>query len=405
MATKFDFYSNEFQLDPAHKFREMQEKCPFHHSEKYDWFSVFRYKDIAAIVRDNETYSARFGPGPDRAKPEDAPVLVSADPPLHSKQKKAITAAFNPQTIAAMEPGIRAFVSERLDAMEEMEECDLMEEIANQLPMWVICQMLDIPFDRDYEKLLAWVDAIAGGVFSDHDEEIHQKRIDMMEAVYDYFVPHIQAKIDQDKAGEDPGDDLLSLIAKARIEGEPVPFNHILSFALFLLVAGSGTTTTLIGDFFHRMMAHPDQWQKLLADPALLDPAIEEVLRIDSPVHGLFRTNNIPVQLGDLEVPVDSKICLMWGSANLDPEVFEDPLAFDIGRDPKVLRKHLSFGTGIHACVGGPLARLECKIVVEEFLKRFDGIERTGPMVPYPYPTLHGPYKLPVKLVSKSRPV
>ena len=320
MATKFDFYSDEFQLDPARKFKEMQERCPFHHSEKFDWYSVFRYKDIAAIVRDTETYSARFGPGPDRAKPEDAPVLVSADPPLHSKQKKAITAAFNPQTIAAMEPDIRAFVSRRL------------EEIANQLPMWVICRMLDIPFDRDYEKLLGWVDAIAGGVFSDHDEEMHQNRIDMMEAVYNYFGPHIQAKIDRDKAGEDPGDDLLSLIAKARIEGEPVPFNHILSFALFLLVAGSGTTTTLIGDFFHRMMAHPDQWQKLLANPALLDPAIEEVLRIDSPVHGLFRTNNVPVQLGDLEVPVDSKICLMWGSANLDPEVFEDPLEFDIMR-------------------------------------------------------------------------
>jgi cytochrome P450 len=401
MATEFDFYSDEFQLDPSHKFQEMQEQCPFHHSEKFDWYSVFRHKDITSIVRDNETYSARFGPGPDRATAESAPVLVSADPPLHSKQKKAITAAFNPQTIAAMEPGIRAFVSQRMDAMVEMPECDLMEEIADQLPMWVICKMLDIPFDQDYEKLLMWVDAIAGAVFSDHDEEMHQQRLDMMTNVYYYFGPHIQVKIDLDKAGKDPGDDLLSLIVKARIDGEPVPFNHILSFALFLLVAGSGTTTTLIGSFFNRMMAHPDQWEKLLADPALLDNAIEEVLRIDSPVHGLFRTNNVPVKLGDLDVPVDSKICLMWGSANLDPEVFENPLEFDITRDAKVLRKHLSFGTGIHACIGGPLARLECKVVVEEFLKRFDGMERMEPMVPYPYPTLHGPYKLPVRLTAK----
>jgi cytochrome P450 len=402
MAAKFDFYSDEFQKNPAPKFREMQDECPFHKSEKFGWYSVFRYKDIAEIVRNTELFSARFGPSPRYSTEDEAPVLVSADPPLHTKQKKAITAAFNPKTIAAMEDGIRSFVCERLDAMAEMGECDLMEELGKQLPMWVICEMLDLPFERDYEMLLAWVDIMAGSVFADNSEVMQQERLVKLKEINDYFTPHIQAKLDKEMAGEDPGDDLIALLVKGRIEGERIPFAHILSFAQFLLVAGSGTTTELIGSFFDEMLKHPDQWEKLRADPSLLDSAVEEVLRIDSPVHGLFRTNNEPIKLGEMDVPVDSKICLMWGSANLDPDVFENPLEFDITREPRVLRKHLSFGSGIHACIGGPLARLECKIVVEEFLKRFDGIERAGPMVPYPFPTLYGPYNLPVRLKAKA---
>jgi cytochrome P450 len=181
------------------------------------------------------------------------------------------------------------------------------------------------------------------------------------------------------------------------VDGERIGMPEMLGFSQFLLVAGSATTTNLIGNFFKLMMEFPDQYARLQADPGLIDQAIEEVLRYDAPVHGLFRTNNAPVTLGDLDVPVDSKVCLMWGSANRDPAVFERPGEFDIGRDLQVLRKNMTFGQGLHKCLGAPLARLECKVAVQEFLKRVRSIEPNGEPVRWPYATLNGLDRLPIR--------
>ena len=302
-----------------------------------------------------------------------------------------------------MEGPIRAFVSGRLDALAGLEECDLMAELADQVPMFVICELLDIPFP-DYPMLREWVDVMAGSTLQ-KAQTMEADRIAKLRLISQYFLPRVEAKIARDEAGEDPGEDMISLLVKGRIDGERIPTPQILGFAQFLLVAGAATTTVFIGSFFNLMIDHPDQWAKLKADPSLLDQALDETLRIESPVHGLFRTNNKPLALGPHELAPDTKIGLMWFAGNLDPAVFENPLEFDITREPKVLRKHLSFGHGLHTCIGGPLARLEAKVVVEEFLKRFEGLERAGPEVPYPYPTLNGPYKLPVRLIPKADPI
>lgn len=400
MATDFDFYSEEFQNNPAPKYAEMIEKCPFHKNEEQGWYAVFRHADIMDIVRDNQQFSVRTGPGTNYADENTAPVLVAADPPLHSKQKKAIASAFNPKLIAAMEDSIRAFTIERLDAIAEKGECDLMADLADQLPIYVVCELLDISFD-DYRMLREAVDVMAGSTLQ-RGNTMEEARMEKIIAVHSYLLPRIEAKIARDEAGEELGDDIVSRLVAGRIDGERIPTPHILSFAQFLLVAGAATTTVTIGSFFNLMIEHPDQWEKLKADPGLTMQAIEETLRLCSPVHGLFRTNNEAMELGGYNLEPDTKIGLMWASGNLDPEVFDDPLAFDIEREPKSLRKHLSFGHGLHVCIGAPLARLEIRVVVEEFLKRFDGLELSGPMVPYPYPTLHGPYKLPVSLVPKS---
>ncbi len=393
----FDFYSEKFQHDPGATFSRMLESCPYHRSDKYGWYSVFRYQDIARIVRDNETYSARFGPGPAYAPEGAATVLVSADPPLHAKQKQAIVQGFNAGTIAAMEDGIRTFVNGCIDRFIGRGECDLIQELAVPLPLWVICQMLDLPFERDWQMLRRWVEVLAGAVFSEDRPGMDVERDRTAQDLYAYFAPHIQAKVEKDMAGEDAGNDLLGLLAKGRVDGERIGMPEMLGFAQFLLVAGSGTTTNLIGNFFKRMMAHPEQYRKLQADPGLLDQSIEEVLRYDAPVHGLFRTNNVPVNLGELEVPADSKICLMWGAANRDPAVFERPGEFDITRDLATLRKNMTFGQGLHKCLGAPLARLECKVVVEEFTRRIRQFEPNGEPVPFPYATLNGLDELPIR--------
>ncbi len=397
MAVEFDFYSEAFQKEPAKKFAEMIEKCPFHKSEQYGWYSVFRYEDIMKILKDNETFSARFGPGPTYAPPGAATVLVSADPPLHGKQQQAIVQAFNARTIASMEEGIRTFVRQRINTFAHRGRCDLVTDLAIPLPLWVICQMLDLDFEREVEKLRGWVETMAGAVFSENNPELQQKAAGVAAEVAAFFLPHIQAKIDRDERGEDAGNDLIGLLVKTRIEGQRMPMNELLGFAQFLLVAGSGTTTNLIGNFFRLMMAFPEQYAKLRSNPALIDQAVEEVLRHDTPVHGLFRTNNTPIRLGDLDVPQDAKICLMWGSANRDPALFPEPERFDITRDLKDLRRNLAFGQGLHKCLGAPLARMECRIAAEEFISRIPSFEPDGEPVRFPYATLFGLDHLPMK--------
>lgn len=402
MDQDFDFYSEEFQNNPGATFRRMIDSCPFHKSEQYGWYSVFRYRDIDRIVRDNENYSARFGPGPTYASSDAGPVLVSADPPLHGKQQQAIVQAFNARTIAAMEDGIRQFVNRCIDSFIDRGECDLIQDLAVPIPLWVICQMLDLPYERDKRMLREWVELMAGAVFSENRPGLDAERMQRVTDLANYFRPHIAAKVAKDEAGEDPGNDLIGLLAKARVDGERIGLLEMLSFAQFLLVAGSGTTTNLIGNFFKLMMQHPDQLELLKADPSLLDQAIEEVLRYDAPVHGLFRTNNVPVKLGDLDVPPDSKICLMWGSANRDPEVFTDPDRFDITRDLRTLRRNMTFGQGLHKCLGAPLARLECKVAVQEFMRRIADFEPNGEPVPYPYATLNGLDALPIRFTPRT---
>lgn len=397
MSIEFDFYSDDFQREPAKKFTEMIEQCPFHKSDRYGWYSVFRYQDIMNVLKDNETFSARFGPGVAYAPPGSATVLVSADPPLHGKQQRAIVQGFNAKTIAAMEDGIRAFVNRCIDGFVDRGHCDLITELGIPLPLWVICQMLDLDYDEHHVMLRRWVEIMAGAVFSEDKPEMADAAAQCAAELAAFFVPRIQRKVDLDIAGEDPGDDLIGLLAKGRVDGERIPMNELLGFSQFLLVAGSGTTTNLIGNFFKRMMDFPEQYALLRVDPALIDQAVEEVLRFDAPVHGLFRTNNHPIRLGELEVPKDSKICLMWGAANRDPAVFDDPNEFDITRDLKTLRRNMAFGQGLHKCLGAPLARLECRVAAAEFIRRIPEFEPNGEPVRYPYATLHGLDHLPLK--------
>lgn len=390
MKDDFDFYSEDFQANPGPRFSRMLEKCPFHHSEKWGWYSVFRYADVKNIVEDTETYSAKFGPGVDYAPADRPAVLVSADPPVHTIQRRAIVQGFNSRTIRAMEPGLRAFVNELIDDFIDNGRCDLIQDVAVPVPLWIICNFLGVPYAENGERFRSWVEVMAASVFSQDKPEVQLKGRDAAMEIAAFFTPIIQEKMEQVAAGGDPGDNLLGMMAKADIDGTQLTLEEMLGFAQFLLVAGSGTTTNLIGNFFKLMLDHPEQRAKLEEQPELMEQAIEEVLRFDAPVHGLFRTNNEPVQLGELDVPKDSKICMMWGAANRDPEVFEDPNTFEIGRDLYTLRKNMTFGWGVHKCIGAPLARLECRVVVEEISRRIPNYQDGGRRVAYPYATLNG---------------
>jgi cytochrome P450 len=172
----------------------------------------------------------------------------------------------------------------------------------------------------------------------------------------------------------------------------------VVGFCQFLLVAGSATTTLLIGNLVNRLMEHRDQLEWVRADRTLVPAVVEESLRFDSPVHGLFRTNNRRVTVRDVTIPTDSKVYMMFGSANLDPVAWDEPDRFDIRRDLTDLRKrHTAFGVGIHYCLGAPLARIEARVVLEAVLDQMPRIRPDGPPTQVRANVLHGFEALPVR--------
>jgi len=386
----YDYYSEEFQSDPASTYERMAKECPVHKSDQWGWYSVFPNKDIQTVISDNKTYSVRKGPGP--ADSEHSPtVLVSTDPPEHMLEKKLVGRVFNLKLMESFEPALREFVAKRLEEIEPQGRCDLIEELAIPIPLWIICQLLDVDFDRWAGPMRGWVYELAGGVFAQEREADVAKIVQAGTELKNFLEPLVNAALAKRDAGEAPGSGLVDQLAAAEADGDQLDREQLLSFSRFVVIAGSGTTTNSIGNFFAAMLDQPDQFALLKGRPELLPNAVDEVIRFYAPVPGLFRTNNTPVNLGGVDIPKDSKICVMWGSANRDPELFENPNSLDITRDLSDLkRKSLSFGGGIHRCMGAPLSRMEIRVVVEEWLKRIPNFTEYQPRVPYPYATLIG---------------
>jgi cytochrome P450 len=180
-------------------------------------------------------------------------------------------------------------------------------------------------------------------------------------------------------------------------DGQKLTQEDVMGFCQFLMVAGSATTTLLIGNVMSRIIDDPALAARLIADPSLIEIAVEESLRIDAPVHGLFRTNDEPVCMQGVDIPVDSKVLALFGSANLDPDVWENPEEFSLERDPVQLRKHFAFGVGIHYCLGAPLARMEAQLAVQEMLARLPNVQSNGERQLVKAAVLKGFEVLPVK--------
>jgi len=389
-VSDYDYYSREFQGDPAATYERMMQQCPVHRSDQWGWYSLFRYEDIHAVITDNQTYSVRKGPGP--ADTENSPtVLVTTDPPQHMLEKRLVGRVFNLALMDSFEPGLRAFVNELLDEITPSGRCDLIEELAIPVPLWVICRMLDVDFDTWARKMRGWVYELAGGVFAQERTADKEKILQAGQDLHDFLAPLVDAALAKRESGEPPGPGLVDQLAAAEVDGQQLNREQLASFSRFVVIGGSGTTTNSIGNFFAGMLDHPDQFALLQQRPELLPNAVDEVIRYYAPVPGLFRTNNVPVSIRGVEIPQDSKICVMWGSANRNPELFEHPNQLDITRDlDELKRKSLSFGGGIHRCMGAPLSRMEIRVVVQEWLNRIPEFREYQPRIPYPYATLIG---------------
>ena len=393
-VAEIDFNSDAFQKDYKSVYMDLhQSGCPYAHSADGDFFALAAHKDIVEACVDAGQWSSRFGPGLAYQPPETPGVLVSVDPPEHTFEARLVGKAFSKTYFESFIPGIRDFVNGRIDAVLADGRCDLHELLSEPLPLWVIFKM----FGRDIDA--AEMRAFREGLLYGVGQMLRPGNTPTPQNPSTHFLAtHLAETKRRLAAGEaEPDENLLTRFISSEIGGQRLTDEKILGFCSFLLTAGSATTTILLSNLVHRLLSAPEQLERLRADRSLVPLAIEECLRVDAPVHGLFRTNNRPTRVGPLELEADTKVMMMWAAGSLDPAVFPNPTDFDLTRDIDDVRKHLAFGYGIHICRGAPLSRIEAQLFLEAVLDRLPGLRLDGEVVRETRaPILQGIRKLPV---------
>ncbi len=398
---------SEQRFSPFKFYSSMRKNNPIVFDEENERWGVYRYNDIEKILRDHSKFSSKFGPldlplgiPPEYEENIHRPSLINSDPPYHRKLRSIVDTLFVPIEISKLAPRIENIVNELIDKIIEKNNgnnnnttstMDLISDFAYPLPATVIAELLGVPFE-DRDTYHQWADVIVGLEENSNNDYIKKvsKTFDEMDI---YFSKLIEERRKKGKNSPSTNDnDLISRIIRAKVDGHSLSEKEILTFSHLLLNAGHITTVNLIGNLIFSLLETPQEFKKLRdIKNSLIKPAIEETLRYRSPVQLVIRIANDDVNLSEegegegkgkekrreiekqeIKIKKGQKIILFLGSANHDESVFTDPERFDITR--KNLR-HMAFGTGIHFCLGAPLARLEGQIALRILLERFDKLE------------------------------
>ena len=359
----------EFYADPFPFYRALREREPV---KRMPDGSVLltRYADCEYVYKNPPLFSSdkktEYKPkyGDSLLYEHHTTSLVFNDPPLHTRVRRLIIGALTPKAIAEMQPGLEALVERLLDRMAGAGDVDLIEDFAAAIPIEIVGNLLGVPKD-EREPLRAWSLAILGALEPVVTPEAFERG---NRAVHD-FIAYLETLIERRRASPgEPDRDVLTRLIQGEDAGERLSPPELLHNCIFLLNAGHETTTNLIGNGLVALYRHPDQKARLLAEPALVRSAVEEVLRYESSNQLGNRITTRDVEVGGVALPARTQITLAIGAANRDPDKFEDPERFDVGRTPN---RHLAFGSGIHQCAGMALARLEGAVAIGRFLARF----------------------------------
>jgi cytochrome P450 len=343
---------------------------------------IARYDDVLTVMRDAARFSTRRPPRPDGAPAAESGLkfygaanLLFSDPPVHTRLRRLVTRAFGPPRIRAMAPAIKSIVKEMVDAVEAKGEFEVMADLAWPLPMAVIASMLGVTpeFYDEFRRLSVLV------INADSNSRGGSYPPETREAVIKLRA-YVSGEIE--KRRDSQADDLISFLVRAQEQAETLSGPEVLAFVLLLLLAGSETTTNLIGNGLQLMVEHPDQFELVKRRPELWPSAIEEILRFEPPVHAVNRYATCDTEVGGVAIPQGSLLHVLLAAANYDPSRFPAPERFDITRDPN---DHVSFGEGIHFCLGAGLSRLEGEIVFPYLLERFPRLRAAEPGAPRNY--------------------
>lgn len=364
-----------FRSDPYPSYKKLREKDPVHRSRLTGGVVLTRYADCETVLRDNRRFSSDDRKQPNYGKTIEQTIkqgimtreeasergsMLRMDPPDHTRLRSLVSKAFTPRTVETLRPRIEQIVEEQLDAVAASGEMDVIRDLAYPLPVTVIAEMLGIPTE-DRERFKHWSDeAIRSLGFGSTDDA--RRSMQASRDLRAYLEPVVEQR------RREPREDLISALVAAEEQGDKLSTDEVFSTIILLLVAGNETTTNLIGNGLLALLRHPQQLAILRDDAALIENAVEELLRYDSPVQFTGRIPLEDAEIGGRTIPAGKELLLVLGGANRDPAQYNDPDRLDVTRKDV---RHLSFSHGIHFCLGAPLARLEGQIALLALLRRF----------------------------------
>lgn len=388
--------------DPFSFYRKLREQAPVYYDAKLDIYLVSRYEDVQAVLSDPLTYSLEHGYQDRYANgfvDELAEIMnrdgggfirdiIACDPPAHGRLRKLLDKAFTAHRVKSLEPRMRQIVIDLIEPLARRGYGDGMKDIAAPLTARIICEQLGFDFDAvGTEKIARWTTALLAQIGRMQTRDQMLANAQEMCDLQNYIIKHIHAR------EAEPREDMMSDLVHARLDDDENPtlsFQEKVSCIRALLIAGNDTTAAAITNLLMALATQPqlaEQLHRSADDDRLLGRFVEEVLRLAPPVHGLFRTTTREVQLGGKTLPAFVQLCILFASANDDEARFPCPRTLDVNRGNT--GSHLTFGAGIHRCIGAALARMEIRIAAQEIIKRLDTIRLAVPLEEIAYlPTL-----------------
>lgn len=396
-AASFDIgaLDREFYENPYPMFHALRRHAPVHRMANGAWF-LTRHADLDLAYHDpvlfssDKTVDFKKTMGDTSLYEHHTTSLVFNDPPRHTRVRKRLAPAFTPRALRALESRVEEVVAASLDEVAGMGSFDLLHDFAMKLPIELIGDMLGVPRE-DRSKLSPWAVAILGGLEADLTPE---QRDVAAKAVDDFkeYLRWLIAERERNPLSDDTGEVLSKLVGPDE-DGETLTELELLHNCIFLLNAGHETTANTVTNGIDALLRFPAELDRLRADPDLIVSAIEELLRFESSVQLNNRKLTADAEIGGVRMEKDDYVWLCIGAANRDPAVFPDPDRVDIGRERN---KHLAFGSGIHACAGMSLGRMEARIALNGFVRRFGTIEPSGTAVHHPRARFRGFIDYPV---------
>jgi len=337
------------------------------------FWAVTKHADIVAIGKNPQEWliEPRIAVLSREAPPEPTSRhLLTMDPPDHGRYRNLISKWFTPRTVKVWQPKVQQITREVLDAAGAKGDIDFVADVSAPITIAVIALMLGVP-QEDWHLLFRWTNEI----IAPEDPEFQRGRgvLETAESARMELFVYFKRLAEQRRA--DPRDDILSAIVQGQIDGAPLPDLELLSYYFLLVVAGNETTRNAMTGGIQCFLDNPDQWQRVAADPELVDPAVEETVRWTTPVIQFCRTATRDMELRGKTIRAGQQVCLFYASGNRDEEIFDDPFAFRVDRRPN---DHVGFGRGEHVCLGAHLARLEIRTMYQQLRERLVRMERTG---------------------------
>ncbi len=354
-------YAFSVHEDPYAIYRRLRDEAPAYWNDELEFWTLSRFEDVEAAFKDFETFSSALGIALEqRRRPNPLPMMITMDPPEHTVMRKLVSRVFTPRKVAAMEDETRRIIGGYLDAVIDTGRCDLVTDLTGPFPMDVISAVLGVPPD-DRGALRVHADRIL--VREDGVMELPDEALEAYGALLAYFADDLPRR----RRGE--GDGLITDLAMLDVDGRRLSDDEVIAFCILFIIAGHETTTKMVANAVELLSRHPDQRDRLVADPSLVPGCIEEVVRFHNSTQYMHRTVARDVVLHGRTLRTGDSVLLLIGAANRDEREF-GPTAddFDVLRRPP--RQISSFGFGAHFCLGAGLARMEGRVALEELHRR-----------------------------------